>query len=289
MFGLQRVSSWLGQNGTRRNGVGIGLALGGGFARGIAHIGVLRVFEENQIPIHYVAGVSAGAIVAAAFASGANSHEIEEVARAMRFKDIARWTISRLGLAGSERMVAFLHRLLKAYRFEDMRIPLAVVATDLSSGRPAVFSGSGDVCTAIRASCAYPGLFQPIRDGRRYLVDGAMSMEIPARPLRQLGASHVVSVTLPMQSDMVDPGNAFSVVNRCFQIMQRQNEREWRGRTNLVIEPQVSDIQWDAFPSAHELIQAGEAATRAAMPRIREWLIRPSNVITMPVSRPVVA
>ncbi len=256
----------------RPNRAVIGLALGGGFARGIAHVGVLRVLEQHGVPISAIAGVSAGAIVAAAYASGASPNEIESVARAMRFRDVARWSISRLGLAGSERMAGFLDRLLKAHTFEQMRIPLAVVATDLSTGKPAVFREHGSVVVPIRASCSYPGLFRPVTMGTRCLVDGAMSMEMPAEPLRQMGATHVISVALPMPSECGDPGNLFSVVNRCFQILQSRTEREWRRHSNLVIEPDVCNIPWDGFTNAHKLVEAGERAALAALPRIRSWL-----------------
>src|SRR5436309_15501503 len=123
----------------------IGLALGGGFARGIAHAGVLEVFERYQIPIHCITGVSAGSIVAAAFASGASPAEIARAGCAMRFGDVARWSISRMGFVVSERMKRFLERLLKAYRFEEMRIPLGVLATDLATGDPVCLRDSGDV------------------------------------------------------------------------------------------------------------------------------------------------
>src|SRR5947207_5321769 len=162
----------------------IGLALGGGFARGIAHVGVLRVFEQYQIPIHYIAGVSAGSMVAAAYASGATPDEIGRIGAAMRFADVARWSISKMGLVGSERMNQFLQKLLKRFRFEEMKIPLGVVATDLTAGAPVFFRGSGDVLNPIRASCSYPGLFQPLLLEGRLLVDGAMSMEIPSPLLR---------------------------------------------------------------------------------------------------------
>ena len=114
----------------------IGLALGGGFARGIAHAGVLDVFERNGIPIHCITGVSAGSIVAAAYASGASPAEIARAGCAMRFGDVARWSLCRMGFVVSERMKRFLERLLKAYRFEEMRIPLGVLATDLCTGEP---------------------------------------------------------------------------------------------------------------------------------------------------------
>ena len=175
----------------------IGLALGGGFARGIAHAGVLRVFEQHGIPLHCITGVSAGAIVAAAYASGAEADEIARVGCSMRFRDVAKWSICRMGVMGSERMKRFLEGLLKTYKFEDMRIPLGVVATDLCTGKAVSFRDTGDVFLPIRASCAYPGLFQPVACDDRLLVDGAMSMEIPAVVARELGATHVISVALP--------------------------------------------------------------------------------------------
>src|SRR5438445_8345601 len=136
----------------------VGLALGGGFARGIAHVGVLRVFEKYEIPISYIGGVSAGSIVAAAYASGATVDEIAKAGSMMRFADVARWTISKMGLAGSDRMNLFLQKLLKHHHFENMKIPLGIVATDLASGEPVSFRDRGDVTLAIRASCSYPGL-----------------------------------------------------------------------------------------------------------------------------------
>jgi NTE family protein len=252
----------------------IGLALGGGFARGIAHLGVLRVLEEHRVPIRMIAGVSAGAIVASAYASGASIPDIAEAARRMKFKDVARWTLSLLGLAGSERMAEFLKRLLKVHRFEDMRIPLAVVASELKTGKPKVFHQRGDVLLPVRASCAYPGLFQPVRHQGHDLVDGAMTMEVPAPALRQMGATHILSVCLPVNGEGFDARNMFQVINRCFQIMQRRTEREWRAASNLVIEPKVDGMAWDGFEHADRLIESGEKAARAALPRILSWIER---------------
>ena len=251
----------------------IGLALGGGFARGIAHIGILRAFEKNNIPIHAVAGVSAGAMVAAAYASGGDSRHIEQIALSMRLRDVARWTISIRGFAGSERMIPFLARLLKVTKFEDMKIPLAIIATDLNTGKPAIFKEKGDVVAAIRASCAYPGLYLPIRDGNRCLVDGFVSMEVPALPLRRMGCTHVISVRIPSPADCQDFGNMFAVVNRCFQVMGARNEPEWRRHSNVVISPPVDDLAWDSFASAKTLIERGENAALAAMPTIKKWLV----------------
>jgi NTE family protein len=257
----------------------LGLALGGGFARAIAHVGVLRVFEQERIPVHYIAGVSAGSIVAAAFASGCSSGEIEAAARSLRLSDVARWTISLQGLMGSDPMVPMLQRLLKVFEFEQMKIPLAVVATDLTTGAPAVFRDKGDVVLAIRASCAYPGLFQPVRHMNHSLVDGMVAMDVPASPLRHMGATRVVSVALPLPNETVDPRHMLSVVSRCFQIMTARAESHWRRDSNVVIAPDVKDIGWKSFEDAHLLVKAGERAARAALPTIRKLVAEPETIV----------
>ena len=253
----------------------IGLALGGGFARGVAHAGVLRALQRHGIPIHCITGISAGSIVAAAYASGASPDEIASAGCAMRFGDVARWSICRMGFVVSERMARFLERLLKCYRFEEMRIPVGVVATDLLTGEPVSFREQGDVFLPIRASCSYPGLFQPVRFGDRLLVDGAMSMEIPAGLARELGATHVISVYLPAAPPQNMPKNVFEVVNRCFQIMQTRIEDEWRAESDLIITPDVRSVAWDGFESGQAMVEAGEAAAEAAIPKILSWLPRP--------------
>src|SRR5580704_14376837 len=252
--------------------VRIGLALGGGFARGIAHAGVLEVFDHHAIPIHCITGVSAGSIVAAAYASGATPAEIAQAGCAMRFGDVARWSIGRMGFVVSERMQRFLQKLLKHYRFEEMRIPLGVAATDLCSGEEVDFSGSGDVFIPIRASCSYPGLFRPVNYQNRLLVDGAMQVEAPAELARKLGANRVITVYLPGQGPDVVPTNMFQVVNRCFQILQSRAEDSWRKQSDLVITPEVRSVQWDGFGNGPDLIEAGATAALEALPRIQAWL-----------------
>ncbi|HEV3331054.1 MAG TPA: patatin-like phospholipase family protein [Bryobacteraceae bacterium] len=253
----------------------IGLALGGGFARGIAHAGVLKVFEEHQVPIHCITGVSAGAIVAAAYASGATPAEIIRAGCSLRFADVARWSFGRMGFVATERMKRFLEQLLKNYRFQEMPIPLGILATDVVTGETVSFLGSGDVFVPIRASCAYPGLYHPVPYNGRMLVDGAITMEIPARLARELGATHVISVHLPVQSPELPPKNIFQVVNRCFQIMQSRTEESWRSSSDLVITPDVRGVEWDGFAAGPLLVQAGEEAALAALPEIRKWFPKP--------------
>lgn len=279
--------NWI-RSGTGRKSGGIGVAFGGGFARGIAHVGVLRALEKHRVPISAVAGVSSGAIMAAAVASGASSHDIEQVALSMKFSDVARWTLNIAGLAGNDRMISFLARLLKVDRFERMRMPLAIVATDLILGKPVTFQGTGDVVLPIRASCAYPGLFSPIRYQGRLLVDGFVSMEVPAAPLLHMGADRVISVNIP-NHDGLDYGNMFSVVNRCFQVMSAHCESNWRRYSKLVITPPVADMSWDSFASAKRLIECGEKAAMAAMPAILKCLGTQETAQTdRPKSRPAI-
>src|SRR5260370_445500 len=163
--------------GTPTPTIRIGLALGGGFARGIAHAGVLKLIDQHRIPIHCVTGVSAGSIVAAAYASGATPEEIARAGCSMRFSDVGRWSLGRLGLVGSERMHGFLKRLLKTYRVEEMRIPLGVVATDLSTGNPVSFSGTrrgvGRGAQLIEAGEA--AALAALPDIRRWLVRSRMA------------------------------------------------------------------------------------------------------------------
>jgi NTE family protein len=263
---------WL-QNGSQKSeGPRIGVALGGGFARGIAHIGVLRALEKNGIPISAITGVSSGAIVAAAKASGCSADEIEKVALSMKFRDVARWTLNVMGLAGSERMISFLAGLLKVHRFEDMKIPLGIVATDLITGKAVLFHGKDDVVAPIRASCSYPGLFQPIRHQGKLLVDGFVAMEVPAQALLKMGMDRVISVAIPNQDGLQDYGNMLSVVSRCFQVMSSRVESDWRRYSSVVITPPVGNMSWDSFDSAKKLIELGEQAAMASMPTIKRWL-----------------
>jgi NTE family protein len=256
----------------RSTGIGIGLALGGGFARGIAHVGVLKVLEEENIPIRYIAGTSVGALIGAAYCSGISATELEAVAARVRFKHLARWTLSRYGFASNQRMIGFLNHLLKVKTFEELRIPLAVTATDFSTGEGVVFH-SGPLVEPVRASCAYPGMFLPVKVRGRLLIDGMLSHAVPSRPLRQMGADRVVAVHLKGKwTDGVGPRHLFDVIGQCFAIAQDMNSSYWKQATDLLIEPDVNGYKYDAFEHSTALVRAGEIATRAALPEIRKWL-----------------
>jgi NTE family protein len=245
----------------------IGLALGGGFARGIAHVGVLRVFEENHIPIDYLAGTSVGSLIAAAYAGGSTLEEMERVAQSTRFKDFAEWTISWQGLASDSRLQRYLGQLTPVRRFENLRIPLAIVATDMLKAESVYFT-SGEIGPALCASCAYPGLFRPVERDGRMLVDGFLTAPVPAHAVRQMGADFVIAVNLSGMTLDERPTNFFEIISRSFSILLRSSEPAWRPLADLVIEPEVEQFRWDDFARTPDLIASGERAAREALPQI---------------------
>jgi NTE family protein len=250
----------------------IGVALGGGFARGIAHIGILKVLEEENIPIRVVAGTSVGALIGACYCSGLTLDEMHDLAHNTRFTTFARWTLSRCGFASNDRMISFLTRTLKCKTFEELRIPLGVTATDFNSGEGVVFH-SGSVIDPVRASCAYPGMFLPVEIRGRYLVDGMLSHPVPSRPVREMGADRVIAVHLKgTWSNTGAPRHLFDVIGQSFAIAQDAMSSLWRSAADIVIEPDVAGYGYDDFKRADDLIRVGEAAMRAAIPEIRKWI-----------------
>lgn len=254
----------------------VGLALGGGFARGLAHIGVLKVLVEIGIPIDAIAGTSVGAIIAAAFASGLTPGEMVEEARKVRWKEFARWTVPRIGLATNEKMEAMLRRVLPYSRFEEMNIPLAVVATDLVTGQAVVFR-QGDAIAPLRASCSFPGLFNPVEYEGRLLVDGAIVGSVPTLPLRDFVVDKIIAVYLKTDYSHQPPTNIFQVIGQSFQIAQSLNEATWKDHCDLVIEPEVGEFKWDEFERADDLILEGERAAKKALPLLRTLLKLPGH------------
>src|SRR6201981_1620736 len=250
----------------------VGLALGGGFARGIVQVGVLKVLEEENIPVRFIAGTSVGALIGAAYCSGATPSELEQIAARVRFRDLARWTISRLGFATNLRMLTFLNKILKVKTFEELRIPLAVTATDFVSGEGVVFR-SGQLADPVRASCAYPGVFLPVTVNGRLLVDGMLAHSLPSQPVREMGADRVIAVNLKGRWANGDgPRHIFDVIGQCFSIAQKMNCEQSRQCAYRIIQPDVTGYRYDDFEHSAELVKIGEKSTRAALPEIRKWL-----------------
>ena len=252
----------------------VGLALSGGVARGFAHIGVLRVLEEHHIPIDYIAGTSAGSLVAAAYSAGMSVDEVERVSRNMRWKDVGRVTLSRLGVQSNARLEEFVRAQLPVKRFEELRLPLAVVATDLKTGS-AVIMTEGDVAFAVRASCALPGWYVPVTDDHgRQLVDGGLVANIPTAAVRGLGADLVIAVDVNSEGAKFigPPLSVIGVILQSIMVVQRTAAIHQLHDADVVIMPKTGHIRWDEMQRADELIATGEQAARPTVERIKRLL-----------------
>jgi NTE family protein len=248
----------------------VGLALAGGFARGIAHIGVLRVLHEAGIPVDVVAGTSVGALIGVGYCSGASLEELERIAQHTKFTDFGRWTPSWLGLASNLRLERFLARFSSVTRFEELKTPLAIATTDINLGITVYYCG-GPIGPPLRASCAYPGLFVPVKFEGRTLVDGFLTALVPIEGAFLLGAEVVIAVYLEA-GNVQEPRTFTDILSRSFTIIQRHADNQWRQHADVIIEPDVSPFVWDDFSKTSQLIRAGEEATLKALPAIRAAL-----------------
>ncbi len=250
----------------------IGLALSGGAARGIAHVGVLRALEENEIPINAIAGASAGALIGGAYSAGLSIEQLEKMARKFRWRHTARFSFSRLGLQSNARMEDFLRARLPVTRFEELKIAFAALVTDLHDGTPVVFRDRGDLLFAIRASCCLPALHVPVRDAKgRLLVDGGLVANLPISYTRELGADIVIAVDVGADGAkfMDRPKTALGVLTQTFVAVERIVSNQERNDADILIIPRVGHIRWDQTRRAEELLKIGYEAGLDSMNRIK--------------------
>jgi NTE family protein len=253
----------------------LGLALSGGAARGLAHVGVLKVFAEHGVRVDCVAGTSAGALVGGALAAGMSVEELERIGRSLRWRDLGRMTVSRLGVQSNAILEEYVRARFPVTRFEEMPTPFAAVATDLQTGAAVVMRDEGDVAFAIRASCAVPGWYVPVTDGRgRQLVDGGLVANLPVSVVRALGAEVVVAVDVNSEGAkfLGPPTSVIGVLLQSMLVVQRTAVQHQRQLADVVVSPPVGHLRWDEMGRAEEFIQAGVEAARAAMPALKELL-----------------
>ena len=246
----------------------IGLALGGGAARGFAHIGVIQALEENGFAPDLVVGTSAGSLVAALFASGKNGRELAAIADAMDETAFADWAYPGRGLIRGEALARFVRDKTNRRDIERMRIPLGIAATDLDSGEGILFR-RGDTGTAVRASSAVPAVFQPVRIGQREYVDGGLSAPIPVHHARQMGAEFVIAVDISAIPEGNPTGDAARMLMQTFAIMGRSiNIFELR-EADVVLKPRLPGVSGADFTARKRSIQAGRDAMLAALADLR--------------------
>jgi NTE family protein len=256
----------------------LGLALGGGVARGIAHIGVLKVLVQSGIQIDYISGVSAGALIGAVFAAGVSIVEIEKAALGRGWGEFFKLAISRRGAVSSERILRFVHKFIADIDFYKLKIPMCIVATELISGQKVIFN-QGMVAEAVRASCSIPALFAPYKIGHKVFVDGGIVGNIEVDELREMGAEKVIAVdVMPAIELKEEPRDLISVVDRSVTIAFRNLAIDARQKADLVIEPVTEQIGLLDLKHAARLIHLGETATREALPEIKK-LISPISFV----------
>jgi NTE family protein len=250
----------------------IALVLGGGAARGFAHIGVIRVLEQERIPIDLVVGTSVGSLIGALYASDRDSFDLEWTAFQITQDDIFDFrlmnTVLGMGYAKGERYEAWLTAKIRQKNIEQLKVPFAAVATDLNWGYKVVLD-HGSVAKAVHASSAIPGVFEPVSHLGKLLVDGGVVDNIPVDVARQKGADVVVAVDISEDVGNVDIKNVLDVLLQSTNIMFAENVAHLRGGADVIVAPKVGSVGMLDFSRKKECMQAGIEAARAALPRIR--------------------
>lgn len=251
----------------------VALALGGGAARGFAHIGVIKMLESQGIVPDYVVGTSAGAVVGALYASGNDAYAMQKIAQQLDEKIFADWTIGGRGFLKGEALQDFINQHLQNRPLEKLNKPFAAVATDLKSGERVVFR-TGDTGLAVRASAAVPGVFQPTQFRGKSYVDGGLTSPVPVRAAREMGADFVIAVDISAVPDGQPVDSLTSILWQTTTIMGGLIGKTELRDADIVIRPNLPYVKsWD-FTARHDAILEGERAAQAALPTIRQKLGR---------------
>jgi NTE family protein len=260
------------------DGAGIALALGGGFSRGFAHLGVLEVLEQERIPVSAIVGTSIGGLLGAAYADGISVQELCELGRNVRVRDFIRFHRQDVVNQGNDRIGRFVREWFRARRVEELPIPTAIVTTDLSTCAPYIFT-HGPLEVAIRATCAFPGLFNPIEHEGRLLADGCIVSPVPAAVAARMKARCVLGVSVG--SDKMGASSGRKLVqffNKAKVSSRNLVEPSWTKHADILLEPKVHQIDWNDFSRVDEARAAGAAAMRRALPSVRKLLDRQSQL-----------
>lgn len=249
----------------------VGLALSGGSVRGAAHLGVLEVLEREGVRPAYVAGVSAGSAVGAAYCAGLDLGEIKRIASDLQWRKLGRVTRPRLGFLDGRRLEEYVDEIIGPLRFEELEIPLATVAVDIVRGELVVLK-EGPVAPAVRASCALPGVFTPVERGEQMLVDGGVLNNLPVSVVRDMGADYVIAVDLlPPAIWGSRPQNLFEMFYLSFYTLMRAAHSE-ASEADCLIVPAIGQFNWVDFSQVGALIEKGREAAEAEIEQIKQDL-----------------
>jgi NTE family protein len=255
---------------TERREVRLGLALGGGAARGFAHVGVIQVLEEAGLRPSLVVGTSAGSLVAALYASGKSPADLVRVAESMQEAEITDWMLPILnrGALRGEALAKYVNAQVGGKTLEQMKIPLGIVATDLGSGQAITFR-RGNTGAAVRASSAVPAVFQPVRLGDREYVDGGLVSPVPVRQSREMGANLVIAVDISSDPEGNPYGDTFQILMQTFAIMGKSINTLALQEADVVVRPALSGVKSADFGTRQRAIEAGRVAMRASLPALK--------------------
>jgi NTE family protein len=245
----------------------IGLALGAGAARGIAHLGVLRTLEKYKLPVDFIAGSSMGALVGALYACGIDVNFLIKFANELRTKSWVDLCMPRTGLISGKKVETMLQMLTRNRTFDQLKIPFAAVTTDIERGEAVVIK-EGNVAAAVRASISIPVIFKPVRMDGRLLVDGGVVDRVPVSVVREMGADMVIAVDVNRYAEFQPVVNIVDVMFQTLDIMERKILSAMVLDTEILIRPKVGHISPAHFHRVDELVQAGEEAAEAAMGRV---------------------
>ena len=248
----------------------IGLALGGGAARGFAHVGVIQALEEAGIKVDLVTGTSAGSLVAAIYASGKNGAQLQAVAEGMEEASITDWTLPFFGrgMMRGEALARYVNQQVNNKLIESMVIPLGIVATDLRTGQGALFR-QGDTGLMVRASSAVPSVFTPVKVGAAEYVDGGLVSPVPVRYARQMGADLIIAVDISSAPEGNAADNQLQILLQTFAIMGKSINSFELKDAELVVRPALVGVKSGDFSAKKRAIEAGKAAMLQAMPQLR--------------------
>lgn len=249
----------------------VGLALGSGGLRGLAHVGVLRVLEREKIPVDYIAGCSIGSMIGALYCAGQQPDTILKLARHLKRNYWLDFIIPKMGIVSGEKVLQVMRLLTQQKSFADLKTPLAVVATEINHGKEVVFT-EGDLAKAVRASISVPGIFVPYQWDDMLLVDGAVLNPTPIDVVRKMGADIVIGVDLAYASTVSSITNMFDVIIQSIDIMERELSKHRQPHCDVLIRPEISHISPSSFESIEECVALGEAAAELVVGEIRRLL-----------------
>lgn len=249
----------------------VGLALGSGAARGLAHFGVLKVLKQEGIPVDFIAGSSMGSLIGVLFANGLDLEMCEKLAVRLKRKHWLDLTVPKRGFIIGDKVKELVRLLTHQKQIEDLPIPTAIVATDLVKGERVVFQ-SGPIDEAVRASIAIPGVFEPVFQGEKILVDGGVIDRVPIHVVREMGADIVIAVDVIAQYNQVQVESIFDVITYSLHIMEREILSSQILTADVLLCPEMSDISPTAFHRVEESIQRGEEEARKHICKIKELI-----------------